>query len=250
MEENSQAALGKTLLTEMAEAFCEIIIKGGFKAGVYSSLSWFTSYLDYKKLKSKYSIWLAQWYTTYQLDCDIWQNSETGKISGVSGNVDTNVIVNTKFLENPKEVGPVKPNPITKPTAPTTKKPNLGTVQNWLNKNYGAGISNTSKYNKKTKMGLIKALQIELNKRYGSDLKVDGIFGSKTKAAIRNIKKGMTGDYPKVLQGFLICEGYDTNGFDGIIGDATVRAIKSYQSKKKLTVDGIAGPATFTALCK
>ncbi len=92
MEESSMTSLGKTTLTEMAKAFCERIKKGSFNSGIYSNLNWFTNYLDYSQLKKLYPVWLAQYYTEAQLDCDIWQYSSEGKVSGITGNVDMNII--------------------------------------------------------------------------------------------------------------------------------------------------------------
>lgn len=92
MEDSSQTKLGKSTLTAMAKAFCEAIKAGGYRAGIYANLNWFTNYLDYNSLKKSHSIWLAQYHTTNQLNCDIWQNSSSGKINGVSGNCDTNII--------------------------------------------------------------------------------------------------------------------------------------------------------------
>lgn len=98
MEDGSQTSFSKSTLTAMAEAFCEAVKTGGFTPGVYANLNWFTNYLDYKSLKSKYIIWLAQYNTKAQLDCDIWQYSSGGKVSGISGNVDMNVIYNDKVV--------------------------------------------------------------------------------------------------------------------------------------------------------
>lgn len=94
LEDNSQTKLGKTKLTEIAERFCETIKKSNYRAGVYANLNWFNNYLDYDKLKKKYSIWLAQYNSVNELNCDIWQNGSTGKINGYGGNIDTNVIFN------------------------------------------------------------------------------------------------------------------------------------------------------------
>jgi GH25 family lysozyme M1 (1,4-beta-N-acetylmuramidase) len=90
MEEAEVAKLGKKTCTSIAKAFCEEIKAAGYKPGVYSNLNWFTSYLDYDELKKSYSIWFAQYYKEHQLDCDIWQNSSTGKVDGYNGNIDTN----------------------------------------------------------------------------------------------------------------------------------------------------------------
>lgn len=100
MEEDQHCAsrLGKDTLTKMTEAFCDTVISKGYKGGVYSNWTGFTYDLDYKKLKSKYSIWFAYYNPSPYYDCDVWQNSSTGKVNGISGNVDTNVILNTALL--------------------------------------------------------------------------------------------------------------------------------------------------------
>ena len=102
LEDNSQVKLGKTKLTEIAERFCETIKKSGYRVGVYANLNWFNNYLDYDKLKGKYSIWLAQYNSENQLACDIWQNSSTGRVSGYGKNIDTNIIFNENVFNNTK----------------------------------------------------------------------------------------------------------------------------------------------------
>lgn len=92
LEDSSQIKLGKTKLTEIAEKFCETIKRSNYKAGVYANLNWFNNYLDYDKLKSKYSIWLAQYNSVNELSCDIWQNSSSGRINGYNGRLDTNIV--------------------------------------------------------------------------------------------------------------------------------------------------------------
>ena len=102
LEDNSQTKLGKAKLTEIAEHFCETIKKSNYRAGVYANLNWFNNYLDYDKLKKKYSIWLAQYNSVNELNCDIWQNSSTGRVSGYGGNIDTNIIYNENVFKNIK----------------------------------------------------------------------------------------------------------------------------------------------------
>lgn len=94
MEDSSQIRLGKSKLTEIAERFCEVIKKNNYRAGVYANLNWFSNYLDYNRLKNKYSIWLAQYNDRAELDCDIWQNSSSGRLDGYNGRLDTNIIYN------------------------------------------------------------------------------------------------------------------------------------------------------------
>lgn len=118
LEDSSQTYLGKSTLTAIAKKFCDTVKKSGYRAGVYANLNWFSNYLDYTALKKSYSIWLAQYNVTNQLECDIWQNSSTGKISGVNGNVDTNIILNDNVFG--KEGSPETETP-----KPDVSKPNV-----------------------------------------------------------------------------------------------------------------------------
>ena len=127
-------------------------------------------------------------------------------------------------------------------SAPTNSTDGVETVQDWLDVDVD-GI-----YGNQTKAALVKKLQSVLNLLYGANLAVDGIFGNKTASALPNICKGSAGDLTKVLQGFLICHGYDTGGFDGIFGNATEAAVRDFQSSHGLYCDGIAGRATFGEL--
>ncbi len=246
MEESWQAKLGKSLCTAMAKAFCDAIVAAGYKAGVYANLNWFNNYLDYATLKKSYSIWLAQWSSSNSLACDIWQNSSTGKINGISGNVDTDVILNSSIVST---VTATKPTTSTSTTT-SSGSSSIKSVQTWLNTTYKTGLTVDGIYGAKTKAALVKALQTEMNKQYGSKLAVDGIYGNATNSAVHNLSNGCKGNITKTLQGLLICNGYSTNGFDGIYGNGTTSAVKSYQTKHGLTADGIAGKNTFASLCK
>lgn len=242
MEEQSIANLGVATCTNMAKAFCDKIIDAGYKAGVYANPNWFSNYLDYDDLHGKYSIWLAQWSNNYSYDCDIWQYASNGHIPGVSGNVDMDIIIREPS------------GGASEPAASDTREPSNGSsdieaVQDWLNDNYGTGLDIDGIYGNLTKSALVKALQTELNKQCGAGLVVDGIFGWRTRAAIVNLYSGVQGNLTKTLQGLLICNGYDTNGFDGIFGAGTSHAVQQYQSDHGLYVDGIAGKDTFERLC-
>lgn len=96
---------------------------------------------------------------------------------------------------------------------------------------------------------LTKKLQTELNQQFNANLQVDGIWGPKTKNAIVTIKYGAKGNLTKVLQAALYLSGYKEVGkIDGIYGTNTKKALGSFQKAKDLTVDHIAGRATFEAL--
>ena len=99
LEESGQTRLGMSALTNIAIAFCDAIKSGGYRAGVYSNLNWLNNHLDYERLRSKYSIWLAQWSSNPSKSCDIWQNADNGRINGIDGNVDTDVIINNNIIK-------------------------------------------------------------------------------------------------------------------------------------------------------
>lgn len=78
--------------TDMAITFCEAVKDAGYTPMVYANTKWFLSRLELSRL-TEYGKWLAQYYSTpfYPYDLDIWQYSATGKVDGISGNVDMNV---------------------------------------------------------------------------------------------------------------------------------------------------------------
>ena len=107
-----------------------------------------------------------------------------------------------------------------------------------------AKTETTTKTTKTTKKSVIKALQ----KAVG--VSVDGIVGAETKAALPTLKNGSKGDVVKLLQK-LLGEIYDievSGGYDGDFGSGTEKAVKAFQKKKGLTVDGIVGKKTWSKL--
>ena len=67
---------------------------------------------------------------------------------------------------------------------------------------------------------------------------------------MKTLKKGDKGAQVKTLQALLIGYGYDCGrtGADGDFGGATDSALRKYQSRNGLTVDGVAGPKTWAKL--
>ncbi|MEN6315954.1 MAG: spore cortex-lytic enzyme [Clostridiaceae bacterium] len=61
-------------------------------------------------------------------------------------------------------------------------------------------------------------------------------------------KYGSSGDEVSKIQSRLSAWGYYTGDIDGLYGYLTYSAVKSFQTKNGLTVDGIAGPETLAAL--
>ena len=168
------------------------------------------------------------------------------------GNVDKQV--EAPKVETPKEVQKVETPKVEAPIKQNTSIivgniDNVREVQYWANTNYNAGLTVDGSYGAKTKKALVKILQTELNQTYKAGLVADGIFGAKTKAACPTLKKGSKNDVVGVLQAFLVCNGYSAAYVDKSYGSGTVSSVKTYQKKKGLVADGIAGKNTFAKLC-
>lgn len=97
--------------------------------------------------------------------------------------------------------------------------------------------------------------QVMRRKRYASQIKC--IIRPKYEKTIEEtvadyptLKMGSTGTYVKKLQKKLNSLKYNCGTADGVFGAKTLAAVKKFQKKKKLTVDGIVGKKTWTKLYK
>lgn len=79
--------------TLVCEAFCRTIENAGYEAGIYASRNWYNHNLHVEKLENYY-IWLAEYRSVplYQGYYRMWQYSSKGRISGIEGNVDMNIM--------------------------------------------------------------------------------------------------------------------------------------------------------------
>ncbi|MBR1701053.1 MAG: Ig-like domain-containing protein [Lachnospiraceae bacterium] len=84
--------LDKSTRTAVCKAFCATVQSGGYSAGIYANKNWLEEKLDPGQLGS-YKIWLAQYAAspTYAGRYDMWQYKATGRVSGITGNVDMDI---------------------------------------------------------------------------------------------------------------------------------------------------------------
>ena len=86
----------QSLRESLAKAFCEEIEARGWRAGVYTNLDYLRTRWRMDALKS-WEIWLADYTGSPDVSCGVQQTGSTGKINGISGNVDTD----TAFTDYP-----------------------------------------------------------------------------------------------------------------------------------------------------
>ena len=145
-----------------------------------------------------------------------------------------------------KVVETVKPAASNKVTVYDSTPDDVYEVQTYMNKKYNSGLVVDGDFGPKTKAAIVK----EVQKIIGTS--ADGIFGPNSKKAwgTRIVKKGSTGNLVRLVQMMLVCRGYSvgTAGCDGDCGAKTVAAIKSYQTKNKLTADSKCGKKTAAKL--
>lgn len=121
-------------------------------------------------------------------------------------------------------------------------------IQQTLNQRYDTGLATDGIWGAQTRAAIVKGWQTELNRQFGRNLTVDGIWGPNTRQATVNVRPGSKGNMTYLLQAALYGRGYRGSEPDGVWGSRTTSMLKAFQNDAGLTVDGIAGPATQTAL--
>lgn len=100
LDATSAKKLGKSGCTKVVKAFLDTVKKNGYTPMLYANYSALKNYLNYDELKKSYLIWLAQYNKTASLECDLWQYTSDGSISGIPGRVDVNKGAGVKKNDN------------------------------------------------------------------------------------------------------------------------------------------------------
>lgn len=214
IEDNgTSGAINKETLTNIINTFCNTIKNAGYKVGVYASLNWLENKIE-KTIKDNYDIWVAQYYSKceYEGKYIMWQHTSSGKVNGISTNVDMNILYEDLPVINNND-------------------------------------NNNSKTNNSE---IVKSLQRALNKDYNCGLNIDGIIGPLTTKAVNNnmVRNFTVGEFAKWVQERLIAKGYSLNefGVDGRYGNESEKKVKEFQANCGIDVDGIVGINTVNRL--
>lgn len=127
------------------------------------------------------------------------------------------------------------------------KDKEIADIQKILNNNYNFGLDIDGSFGPSSKKAMIKAVQTEINKTYKKRLVVDGSWGPLSKEACPDIKSVTKNGLAMLIQCCLVIKGYDVD-IDSSYGPATASAVKDFQKKNGLKVDGVAGMNTITKL--
>lgn len=83
---------GKEHCSKLVTTFCTELEKLGYFAGLYISRSPLQAYIS-KEVAERFALWVAEYGSklNYNGNVGMWQNSSTGRIVGIIGNVDTDI---------------------------------------------------------------------------------------------------------------------------------------------------------------
>jgi uncharacterized protein YcbK (DUF882 family) len=79
----------KQLVSDVTNAFCKYCENQGWWSGFYANIDYLTNFYT-DTIKSRFALWVANYASkcSYTGDYGIWQYTESGTVSGVSGKVD------------------------------------------------------------------------------------------------------------------------------------------------------------------
>ena len=81
----------KAKLTRFCQTWLKKVAKAGFKVGTYANYDYLTRVLDLELLRDNGMIWLAHWgISKPSIECDYWQYTDKGTVSGINYRVDMN----------------------------------------------------------------------------------------------------------------------------------------------------------------
>lgn len=91
LEDASQAGLSREALTDIVIAFCDKVEKAGYYVCLYTNPDWMKNRLDMQRLK-RFDLWLARYGGKPACEgMGMWQYSSSGRVNGISGNVDLDI---------------------------------------------------------------------------------------------------------------------------------------------------------------
>lgn len=118
LEERSQFAKGRAFCNSLVKTFCNALEHAGYWAGLYISRSPLQQYISAYVAK-RYALWVAEYGSrcNYGGTYGMWQYTSSGKVSGISGNVDMDIC----YVDYHAKIKAAGLNGFKKTTSSTTK---------------------------------------------------------------------------------------------------------------------------------
>lgn len=92
----------KALCTQYTKEFLDTCKAAGCKKlGIYSNLDYYKNYYDWNQLSEyRKNLWLADYSGAPDVECKVQQTGSTGKVDGISGNVDMDTLHDESMLSD------------------------------------------------------------------------------------------------------------------------------------------------------
>lgn len=207
-------------LVSICEKECLMFEEAGYYAAIYASKSWFDTKLKSSRL-DRFDKWMAWWNSSASSKFShdtygIWQYTSSGKVNGISGNVD----MNESFKDYPSIIGGGNVTPTPQPAQPSTNAPtgstldlvekvmkgdfgdgetrknNLGSryneVQDFINHIYSADSNTLAKEVKEGKYGNGETRKIVLGSKYNEVQNIVNKTSSSSNSTTYIVKSGDT----------------------------------------------------------
>jgi GH25 family lysozyme M1 (1,4-beta-N-acetylmuramidase) len=99
IEKEEQFALPHDELLNVIRGWCAGVSGRGYIPGIYSSAGTLWAKVSPNEVPDGCLVWIAKW-SDHQPDtpCDLWQNSDSGRVEGYDGPVDTDVARSDRFM--------------------------------------------------------------------------------------------------------------------------------------------------------
>ena len=217
----------------VAAAFLKKMAALGARGGVYANLTWWNNYLT--KTAANYSahpFWIAQYNKTMDHKnpslFGMWQYSSSGKVDGISSNVDLDHLY-VAYWENSLVKNSEKVSETTTATTTLTRSQIISNMESWAKKMAADNRFHYVKWDS----------AVPGTKKCPICNNASDIYSAL--ANVKEVKKWSKGSEVTAVQKFLNYWMGSGLTVDGDCGDATVKAIKTFQKHYGLTIDGIFG---------
>lgn len=98
MEEPKQLDLPKEKIMLIISTWCNVLYQAGYIPGVYSSAGTLWQKISPEEVDDSCLVWVAKWsQQPPDTPCDLWQVSDSGRVEGYDGTVDTDVARSDRF---------------------------------------------------------------------------------------------------------------------------------------------------------